>query len=228
MVGAVALILFVHRQLHLEEPLLKIHILTNRKFAISVILTMLVQAALIVGTVLNPIYIQTIRGYGASVSGFLMLPASIAMLIMSPISGRLFDKFGPRKLAIPGLFLAATFTLPLVIMNENTSLFYLSFVYMVRTIGLSLVNMPLNTWGLNALDNKVMAHGTAIGNTFRQVAGSLGTAILITVMSIVVASSEDPASLLTQIHGINMAYLGAALMMFTAFVLTIIFVKENN
>lgn len=228
LVGAVALILFVHRQLHLEEPLLKIHILTNRKFAISVILTMLVQAALIVGTVLNPIYIQTIRGYGASVSGFLMLPASIAMLIMSPISGRLFDKFGPRKLAIPGLFLAATFTLPLVIMNENTSLFYLSFVYMVRTIGLSLVNMPLNTWGLNALDNKVMAHGTAIGNTFRQVAGSLGTAILITVMSIAVAASEDPTSVLTQIHGINMAYLGAALMMFTAFVLTIIFVKENN
>lgn len=227
LVGTVALVLFVQRQLKLEQPLLKIDILKNKKFAISVILTMLVQAALIVGTVLNPIYIQTIRGFGASVSGFLMLPASIAMLIMSPISGRLFDKFGPRKLAIPGLFLAAVFTIPLVLMDNQTSLYYLAFVYTIRTIGLSLVNMPLNTWGLNALDNKVMAHGTAIGNTFRQVAGSLGTAVLITVMSIVVASSADPASLTTQIHGINMAYLGAALMMFTAFVLTIIFVKED-
>ena len=227
LVGTIALILFVQRQLKLEQPLLKIDILKNKKFAISVILTMLVQAALIVGTVLNPIYIQTIRGFGASVSGFLMLPASIAMLIMSPISGRLFDKFGPRKLAIPGLFLAASFTIPLVLMDNDTSLYYLAFVYTIRTIGLSLVNMPLNTWGLNALENRVMAHGTAIGNTFRQVAGSLGTAVLITVMSIVVASSADPASLTTQIYGINMAYLGAALMMFTAFVLTIIFVKED-
>ena len=212
----------------MEEPLLNMHIMSNRKFTISVVLTMLVQAALIVGTVLNPIYIQTIRGYGATVSGLIMLPASIAMLIMSPISGRLFDKLGPRVLAIPGLFVTALFTIPMVVMDENTPLLWLSFVYTVRTIGLSLVNMPLNTWGLNALDNSVMAHGTAIGNTFRQVAGSLGTAVLVTVMSIVVAASADPTSNPAQIHGINMAYLGAGLMMFAALVLTIIFVKEDN
>ena len=72
-----------------------------------------------------------------------------------------------------------------------------------------------------------MAHGTAIGNTFRQVAGSLGCAILITVMSIVVANSTDPATVASQIHGINVAYMGAAVMMTTAFVLTILFVKED-
>lgn len=228
LIGIVSLILFIRRQLQLEKPLLKVDILTNRKFALSVILTMLVQAALNIGPVLNPIYLQTIRGYGASVSGFIMLPASIAMLIMSPVSGRLFDKFGPRKLAIPGLFLAAAFTLPMIMMDENTSLYYLAFVYTIRTIGLSLVNMPLNTWGLNALENRVMAHGTAIGNTFRQVAGSIGTAVLITVMSIIVANSADPASISSQIHGINMAYAGAGLLMFTAFVLTILFVKEDR
>ena len=228
LIGVISLIMFVHRQLHMEQPLLKMDILKNHRFALSVVLTMLVQAALNVGVVLNPIYIQTIRGFGASVSGFLMLPASIAMLIMSPISGRLFDKFGPRRLAIPGLFLTAVFTIPMVLMDENTSLYYLAFVYTVRTIGLSMVNMPLNTWGLNSLDNRVMAHGTAIGNTFRQVAGSLGTAILITVMSIVVANSADPTAIQSQIHGVNMAYFGAAIMMFTAFILTILFVKNDN
>lgn len=228
LIGVISLLLFVRRQLHMEQPLLKMDILKNHRFALSVVLTMLVQAALNVGVVLNPIYIQTIRGFGASVSGFLMLPASIAMLIMSPISGRLFDKFGPRRLAIPGLFLTAVFTIPMVLMDENTSLYYLAFVYTIRTIGLSMVNMPLNTWGLNSLDNRVMAHGTAIGNTFRQVAGSLGTAILITVMSIVVANSADPTAIQSQIHGVNMAYFGAAIMMFTAFILTILFVKNDN
>jgi EmrB/QacA subfamily drug resistance transporter len=228
LIGVISLIMFVHRQLHMEQPLLKMDILKNHRFALSVVLTMLVQAALNVGVVLNPIYIQTIRGFGASVSGFLMLPASIAMLIMSPISGRLFDKFGPRRLAIPGLFLTSVFTIPMVLMDENTSLYYLAFVYTIRTIGLSMVNMPLNTWGLNSLDNRVMAHGTAIGNTFRQVAGSLGCAILITVMSIVVANCADPATIASQIHGINVAYMGATLMMTTAFVLTILFVKEER
>lgn len=228
LVGAVALALFIRRQLQLDEPLLKMSIMANKKFTISVILTMLVQAALIVGTVLNPIYIQTIRGYGATVSGLIMLPASLVMLIMSPISGRLFDKLGPRVLAIPGLLIVTIFTIPMVLMDENTSLIWLAFVYTVRMIGLSLVNMPLNTWGLNALENRVIAHGTAIGNTFRQVAGSLGTAVLVTVMSIVVAASANPTSNPAQIHGINMAYLGAAMMMFAALVLTIIFVKEDK
>lgn len=228
LVGAVSLFLFIRRQLHMEEPLLKIDILKNRRFGLSVLLTMLVQAGLNIGPVLNPIYIQTVRGFGASVSGFLMLPAAIALLIMSPISGRMFDKFGPRRLAVPGLFLAAIFTIPMVLMDENTSLYYLAFVYTVRTIGLSMVNMPLNTWGLNALDNRVMAHGTAIGNTFRQVAGSLGTAILITVMSIVLANSVDPTTVASQIHGINMAYAGATAMMFTAFVLAVLYVKDDK
>lgn len=227
-VGAVALFCFIHRQLHMDEPLLNVRVLSNHKFMVSVVLTMLINAALVVGGILNPIYIQTIRGYSASVSGLIMLPASIVMAVMSPISGRLFDKFGPRVLAIPGLIIVTIFTLPMATMDENTSIFYLAFVYTVRMIGLSLVNMPINTWGINALENRVIAHGTAIANTFRQVAGSLGTAVLITVMSIVVASSIDPASIPAQIHGINMAYLGAAIMMFVALILTFIFVKDEK
>ena len=228
LVGAVSLVAFFHRQLHMEEPLLNVRVLENKKFMISVVLTMLVNAALIVGGILNPIYIQTIRGYSASVSALIMLPASIVMAIMSPISGRLFDKFGPRVLAIPGLIAVTLFTLPMVVMDENTSIYFLSFVYTIRVIGLALVNMPLNTWGLNALSNKVIAHGTAISNTFRTVAGSLGTAVLITVNSIVVATASNPASTTAQIHGINMAYLGAAFFMLAALILTVIFVKDDG
>lgn len=86
-VGAVALFCFIHRQLHMDEPLLNVRVLSNHKFMVSVVLTMLINAALVVGGILNPIYIQTIRGYSASVSGLIMLPASIVMAVMSPISG---------------------------------------------------------------------------------------------------------------------------------------------
>ncbi|MBQ2119341.1 MAG: hypothetical protein II197_00080 [Peptococcaceae bacterium] len=73
-----------------------------------------------------------------------------------------------------------------------------------------------------------MAHGTAIGNTFRNVAGSLGTAILVTVMSISIALAPDPSSGVAQIAGINYAFTGAAIMMVIAFVLAFLFVKVEK
>ena len=73
-----------------------------------------------------------------------------------------------------------------------------------------------------------MSHGTAIGNTMRNVAGSLGTAFLITIMSISIALAPNPEAINVQINGINYAYGGGLVMMFIAFAMTIIYVKEKN
>ena len=227
-VGLITLVIFAHRQLNMEEPLLKIDILKNRTFAISVILTMLVNAAILIGGILMPIYIQTLRGFSATVSSLVMLPSAIVSAVMSPISGTLFDKFGARKLAIPGLLLTIIGSIPLSMLSENTPLVFITVAYCVRLIGLSLVNMPINTWGLNTLENSIMSHGTAIGNTLRNVAGSLGTALLITIMSISIALAPNPGAIDVQINGINYAYGGGLVMMFIAFVMTVIFVKEKN
>lgn len=227
-VGAVSLFLFVRRQLNMEEPLLKIELLKNRTFAMSTVLTMLVNAAILMGGILMPIYVQTLRGFSATTSSLVMLPSAILSACMSPISGRLFDKYGARKLAVPGLALAVIATLMLSILGESTPLSFIAIAYCIRIAGLSLVNMPLNTWGLNSLDNSVMSHGTAIGNTFRNAAGSLGTAIFITVMSISIALAPNPEAINVQINGINYAYFGGALTLILAFVLTVIFVKDER
>ena len=180
------------------------------------------------GGILMPIYVQTLRGFSATVSSLVMLPSAILSACMSPISGSLFDKHGARKLAIPGLAMAVVATLMLSVLSEDTPLAYIAIAYCIRIAGLSLVNMPLNTWGLNSLDNSVMSHGTAIGNTFRNAAGSLGTAIFITVMSVSIALAPNPGAIDVQINGINYAYFGGALTLILAFVLTILFVKDER
>ncbi len=228
LIGAIALALFIHRQLHMKEPLLKMELLKNHTFTVSVLLVMLVNAAILVGGILMPIYVQTIRGFSATMSSLIMLPSALVSALMSPISGRLFDKHGARKLAVPGLFIIITASFMLTRLTETTPLFYVGLVYCFRMLGLSLINMPLNTWGLNSLDNSVMSHGTAIGNTFRNVAGSLGTAILVTTMSLTIAFAPNPSSNIAQISGINNAYLGGTLMMVAALVLTVLFVKEEK
>lgn len=227
-VGVLSLIYFFRRQLRIEEPLLRVDILKNRTFALSVSMVMLMNAAFIVGTILNPIYVQTMRGYSATVSALMMLPAAILSALLNPVSGFLFDKFGSRRLAIPGICFAIIGTLPLTMLNEETSLVMLAGFYCFRIGSMALIDMPLNTWGLNALENEFMAHGTAIGMTFRTIASSLGTAVLITVMSVTIAASPNPTSIPAQIHGINVAYIASVGLMLTALILTILFVKDNR
>jgi len=227
-VGVLSLIYFFRRQLRIEEPLLRVDILKNRTFALSVSMVMLMNAAFIVGTILNPIYVQTMRGYSATVSALMMLPAAILSALLNPVSGFLFDKFGSRRLAIPGICFAIIGTLPLTMLNEETSLVMLAGFYCFRIGSMALIDMPLNTWGLNALENEFMAHGTAIGMTFRTIASSLGTAVLITVMSVTIAASPNPTSIPAQIHGINVAYIASVGLMLAALILTILFVKDNK
>ena len=228
LIGATALFLFVRRQLSMEEPFLKIDLLKKRTFAMSTTLTMLVNAAIMMGGILMPIYVQTLRGFSATTSSLVLLPSALLSAFMSPISGRLFDKHGARKLAIPGLGVAVIATLMLSVLSEDTPLVFITVAYCIRIAGLSLVNMPLNTWGLNSLTNDVMSHGTAIGNTFRNAAGSLGTAIFITVMSVSIALAPNPGAIDVQINGINYAYFGGALTLILAFVLTVLFVKDER
>ena len=135
-----------------------------------------------------PIYLQSLMGYSATVSGLVLMPGAILMGIMGPVAGRLFDKHGPRVLSIIGMTLLVISTFAFATLNDSTDVVFLTVLYTIRMFSLSLVNMPITTWAMNALDNKVMNHGTSVNNTFRQVSGSLGTAILVSVYTLVAAS----------------------------------------
>lgn len=225
LVGVVFLVLFVRRQGKLDEPLLKLSILRTKVFTYATIIGMIINAALIAGTILTPIYLQTIVCFSALQSGIIMLPGAILMGIMSPITGRLFDWFGPRVLSISGLAIMTGFTFCFVVMDETWTFPVLCMVYTFRMFGMALVNMPLNTWGMNALENKVMAHGSAINNTARQVAGSIGTAILITIMSMVTSASGGSATEAT-LAGIHGAFGTATGLSAVALVMAILFVRQ--
>ncbi len=102
-VGTISLVLFIVRQLKMEEPLLQFRIYKYPMFALSSAISIVLSMTMFSAMLLMPIYIQTIRGISPFDSGLLMLPGAIIMGIMSPITGRLFDKFGARALAIIGL-----------------------------------------------------------------------------------------------------------------------------
>lgn len=227
-IGALFLLIFIRRQLRLETPLLELRVLQSRVFTYATIIGMIVNAALIAGTIIMPIYLQNVLRFTAMQSGLVMLPGAIIMGIMSPITGNLFDRFGPRGIALIGLSIMTVFSAFFVFMDETWTFGFLCMIYTVRMFGLSLVNMPLTTWGLNALDNRMIAHGSAINNTARQVAGSIGTAILITIMAIVTALNKDAGTLEATLSGMHAAFGVATGLSAAALIMAILFVKKEK
>ena len=104
-VGVIALVTFIYRQLHMERPMLNFKIYRYPMFALSSAISMVVTMAMFSGMLLLPIYVQTIRGISPLDAGLMLLPGAILMAVMSPINGKLFDKIGGRPLALTGLFI---------------------------------------------------------------------------------------------------------------------------
>ncbi|MDI2589045.1 DHA2 family efflux MFS transporter permease subunit [Psychrobacillus sp. NEAU-3TGS] len=190
-IGFIALVLFVWRQLTLEEPMLDVRIYKYPMFTLSSIISIVVSAAMFSGMILTPLYVQTIRGISPFHSGLLMLPGALAMAIMSPITGKIFDKYGARILAITGLTITAIATHYMSEFTQDTSYYYIMGIYTLRMFGMSMVMMPIMTNGLNQLPMNMNPHGTAMNNTLQQVSGAIGSAIFLTIMNARMETSAE-------------------------------------
>ena len=205
-VGVVALAWFIHRQLHIEEPLLQLRALKTPTFAYSAVIVTVVNSALAVGSVILPIYLQNVLGLTAFETGILMTPGAVATIFLSPVSGMLFDRFGPRVIAIVGLTGLTASLAALSFVDDKTMVAYLVAFYVIQSSGLTLANMPVTTWGINALPNDMIAHGNAISNTGRQVGGAVSTALIVTVMTMVTAANAEAGPVASTAAGIDVAY----------------------
>ena len=182
-IGVISLVTFILRQLNQERPLLNFRIYKYPMFALSSAISMVVTMAMFSGMLLLPIYVQTIRGISPMDAGLMLLPGAILMAIMMPITGKLFDKFGGRLLAIVGLSITVITSYLLSNLTLDMTYKHLIFLYTFRMFGMSMVNMPVTTNGLNQLPARFYPHGTAMNNTMSQVSGAIGTALLVTVMT---------------------------------------------
>ncbi|AXF57585.1 MDR family MFS transporter [Salicibibacter kimchii] len=219
--GLVTLGLFVWRQLILRQPILEVRVFKYGVFTTATIIGMIVFMSMIGSQTILPIYMQDMNDFSALETGLMLLPGAVAMGLMSPITGRIFDKFGARKLAIFGLFIVCATTFMFTQLTTTTSFAYLATVNTFRMFGMAFVMMPVTTAAINSLPNVLIPHGTAMNNTARQVAGSIGTAALVTVMSsMALAPEQAPSMNEAMVHGVNMAFWLATILTFIGFILS--------
>ena len=195
-VGVIFILLFGYRQLHMDTPFLELRVFTEKKFAIAAALSSVTNMAMVGVEMVLPLYLQIVKGMSAFHSGLTLLPGALMIGVMSPITGNAFDKYGPKDLARMGMFLLTAGTIPFLFLTKSTPVLDIVVLYMIRMFGISMVLMPVTTDGMNALPFNLMSHGTAVNNTVRQVFSSMGTAILVSVLTNVTNNLKPGKSIL--------------------------------
>jgi EmrB/QacA subfamily drug resistance transporter len=227
LIGAITLVIFIRRQLRLDQPILEFRVFKSSVFSLTTLLTTLIFALMVGTQLLLPLYMQDVRGLPAMESGLVLLPGAFIMGVMSPITGRIFDRFGGRGLTISGFSLILLASILYINLSMETPIGYIALFFAVMMTGMSMLMMPLATAGINALPPHLIAHGTAMNNTIRMVGGSIGTALLISIMSYTQAHSVAANPLSAMMDGIHTSFIVAGFMALIGFIVSFTLKKKS-
>jgi len=223
-IGVASLTVFVLRQLRLqkvEAPLLDLRAFNFRMFTVSVLLMVVAMMALFGSVILLPLYLQEVRGLGSLETGLSLLPGGLAMGLLGPFIGRLFDKIGPLPLTVTGSVLMVLALWQFSMLDAGTPVWWIVTLHVGLSFGLALLFTPSFTTGLNPLPPHLYSHGSAIMSTTQQVAGAAGTALLVSIFAVVSAASGLVA-------GMNAAFLTATVIALAAVVLSAMMRKTEG
>lgn len=182
-VGVLAILLFAIRQMKMEHPMLNLRAFRYPLFVLGVIMSFITFFNMLSMLVILPMYMQMALVIAAFTTGLILLPGSLLNCILAPIVGRLFDTYGPRAVITPGTVLVALGYASYTQFGTDTALWIIvvSFIVMMLGVGAVLASVQTNT--LNSLPRRFYPDGIAITQTIQQVAGAIGIAVMVSLLS---------------------------------------------
>lgn len=224
--GAILVTIFVRRQFRLESPMLQLSVLKNRAFLLSSLIAVVFFTSIISGNNILPVFMQNMMDFTPIESGLAILPGAFIMGLMMPIAGYIFDRYGIRLLTFIGSVMLLVTSVMMAFLDETSSFWTITIIYTLRLVSVAFAMMPLTTYAMNAISNRLIPDGTALNNTMRQIGASLFTAIMITIMTLIPISIDgtDP-SISAQVVGVNATFLFSGLLALIALILAF-FLKE--
>ena len=227
-VSLIMLAVFIGRQFKLTTPLLELRVLFTFNYDLAILLTSISYIALIVTTIIFPLYYQGILHVSPFVSGMALVPGSVFLSILNPLTGKLADKIGFKPTMLLGMamiilgWVIGTFSL------TKLNLAIMIFAAMIIEGGNAFVMMPAVTLGANALPNHLVPHGTAVITTIRQVLGSTGVAVSTVILTSVsqAALSEGVSLQLASLRGYHLVF--SAMIGIEIIGLLLAFLIQNN
>ncbi|WP_394239195.1 DHA2 family efflux MFS transporter permease subunit [Niallia oryzisoli] len=182
-IGVVALVLFALRQIFMREPMMDLRVLKYPMYNVGLLMVLSCMMIILSSMIILPMFLQNGMRLSAFAAGLMLLPGSALNGILSPRMGRLFDRYGPKWLVIPGLVVVAVMLWFFSHISLESSIAFIVLLHIGLMVGISMVWMPAQTNGLNQLPPELYPHGTAVMNTLQQVAGAIGTAVAIIILT---------------------------------------------
>ena len=199
-VGLAALAAFVLRQGRIAEPLIDLRPLRTRSFALGLAVIVLTLMIVFSMNIVLPMFLESALGLSPLGAAGTLLPACILSCVLSPVAGRLYDRFGLRVLLPIALAVVAVFTGALSRLDGSAGPWLVMACYAPVIAGTAFTMGPAQTFALSALERPMHPHGTTIVSTCFQTAGCIGSSLLLGVLSGIQASrlaAGDPMSAAT-------------------------------
>lgn len=214
-VSVLAVTFFVWRQFSVETPLLDLRVLKTFNFDLAVLLTGASYIALIVVTIIFPLYYQEVLGISPFASGMALVPGAIVLSLLNPLTGKLADRIGFKATMLTGMSMIVVGWLWLSLVGGRQSLLAMVLTAALIEGGNAFVMMPAVTLGANSLPDKLISHGTAVITTVRQILGSTGVAVATLVLAMVTSShakvGSATAATLAGYRAVFLTFLGVAI-----------------
>jgi len=212
-IGMIAGVIFAIRQLHIKVPFLDIRVFKHRDFTIGVITTAIIQLILNGSAVIFPIYFQNVKKISATTCGLAILPGSLALSAISPFAGNLYDKIGIKMLFIFAGVVSTISNLSLFFISIDTNIWVVSAINIARCLALGVITMPALTWSMKKVPEEKTADGTATQNSFRILSMGIGTALFVSIMTMVSDKVKNTKPQ-PDLYGIRIVFLCMAIISF--------------
>ena len=223
--GAISLALFFTRQNKLEKPLINMGILKNRYFAIGILVLVIGYFMYNGCTALIPIFVQGIAGHDAVTTSLIVFPGGVALIIFNFIGPLLATRYGikvPIVLGCVGLMIGHIF---MVFFTRDSSVIFLAASQFIRYVGFGLLFIPISTWAISMVSDK-SEDASTVYNTSREIAGSIGSSILVVITS-ALAGGEVGQNSISEI-AFSQTSIILIVLTVSIFVISILCIKEKN
>jgi DHA2 family multidrug resistance protein len=183
LIATVALIGFVWRELTFATPAVDLRILKNATFTSGTIIAGVLGIALFASLFLLPQFMQTLLGFTATQSGLSLMPRSLAMMVMMPVGGLLYNRLGPKIMIGTGLVMTTYSQWLMSCFTLETGQPDILIPQVIQGIGFALVFVSLSTVALSNIPRRMMTSATGLNNLIRQLGGSFGTAYVVVLLT---------------------------------------------
>jgi EmrB/QacA subfamily drug resistance transporter len=182
--GTVILVAFAIVELFFaRDPVINLRLFAQYTFTISNVMMWVVTAVLFGSLFLLPFFFENVKGDSPLTTGLWLMGQGLATACGMIVSGRLYNRVGPRPLTFVGLILLGVGTYGLTRLDVSTTGGALQGWMILRGLGLGLTNTALQTVSLSAVSNKAMARASSLVNVMRMVFSAIGVAVLTTFLS---------------------------------------------